>query len=108
MEEMIYTITLADGTVMDNLRLNGNNFVSDAEVTEDDFDGNLSEVTIVNGDHEQVMKNAELIQITHYSDGWYFILREIPADELEKRQMMAYIDYLSAMSGIDLPNEEDE
>lgn len=107
MEELTYTITLDDGTVLSDLRMNGNNYISETEVTEDDFDGNLLEVTISDGENEEVLHNVELIQITHYSDGWYFILRETPADILEKQQMMAYIDYLSAMTGIDLPNEED-
>ena len=28
MDDKIYKITLADGTVIDNLKLNGNNFIS--------------------------------------------------------------------------------
>ena len=41
-----YTITLNDGTKIENLRLNGNNFISAAPVTKNMFDGNCSEVTI--------------------------------------------------------------
>ena len=103
MEEKIYTITLADGTEISNLRMNGNNFVSETEVTEDMFDGNLSEVTISDGESEQVLTPAELIQIAHYGDlGWYFIIREVPADILEKQQMQANIDYIAMMMDIDL------
>ena len=32
MDEKIYKITLADGTEIRNLRLNGNNFISDTPV----------------------------------------------------------------------------
>lgn len=103
MEEMIYTITLADGTVLNNLRLNGNNFVSETEVTEDMFAGKLKRVVISDGENEQVLNYAELIQIAHYGDnGWYFILREIPADVLEKARFEATLDYIAMMAGIDL------
>ena len=103
MEELIYTITLADGTVIENLRMSGNNYISETEITEDMFDGNLSEVVISDGESETVMHNAELIQIADYGDlGWYFILREIPAEELEKQQVQANIDYLAMMLDIEL------
>ncbi len=102
MEEMIYTITLADGTELANLHMNGNNFVSQTEVTEDMFDENLSEITINDGHEDHVMENMELIQVAHYTDGWYFILREIPADVLERRQIQSDIDYIAMMADIDL------
>ena len=41
MEEM-YTITLSDGSTIEHLRLNGNNFISRIEVTEEDFEGKLA------------------------------------------------------------------
>ena len=100
MEELIYTITLADGTEIKNLRLNGNNFVSETEVTEDMFDGKLSEVTIESAEGKETLHNAELIQIADYGDrGWYFILREIPATEIAARQLRADVDYLLIMEG---------
>lgn len=34
MDDKIYKITLSDGTVLDNLRLNGNNFISSSEIDE--------------------------------------------------------------------------
>lgn len=40
----MYTITLADGTKLENLTLNGNTFESDTDYTEDTFNGKLSEV----------------------------------------------------------------
>lgn len=102
MEELIYTITLSDGTVLSNLRLNGNNYVSQDEVTDETFERNLSHVIISDGETEQIMENAELIQIAHYSDGWYFILRETPEEVLEKRQLQADVDYIAAMTGVEL------
>ena len=82
MEEQIYSITLSDGTVLSDLRLNGNNYVSQTEVTEAMFAGKLDTVTITDGETTEVLHDAELVQIAHYTDGWYFILREIPPERL--------------------------
>ena len=76
-------------------------------MTEDMFEDNLMNVTISDGEHEETMSNAELIRIAHYSDGWYFILREIPADVQEKRDILASIAELEdAMCEADAANEE--
>lgn len=82
-----YMITLSDGTVLSDLTLNGNNFVSQSEVTEAMFAGKLDTVTITDGENTEVLHDAELVQIAHYdfTPGWYFILREIP--EAERMQM---------------------
>ena len=85
MENNIYTITLSDGTVLSDLALNGNNFVSETKVIEAMFAGKLDTVTITDGETTEVLHNVELIQIAHYADGWYFIMREIP--EEQRRQM---------------------
>ena len=60
----MYTITLSDGTQLKKLALNGNNFISSTEVTEETFEGKLARVTINDGENEEVLKDAQLIQIT--------------------------------------------
>lgn len=97
MEKVTYTVTLADGTAIENLTLNcgANTFHSAAEINEKMFDGKLSEVHITasNGDmtecaYPDTLHDAELVQImqpTDTQDGtWQFILREIPEDEVAK------------------------
>ena len=110
-----FSITLADGTSISGLELNGNNFVSKQEVTEDTFKGKLGHV-VITGDAEADEAgligehyNMELVQIKHYTkkvhgvdDGYYFVLRDIPAGELEKLQDRADIDYLAMMTGVTL------
>ena len=51
-KERTWTVTLADGTAIENLTLNNgaNTFHSPAEITEDTFDGKLSEVHIAASD----------------------------------------------------------
>lgn len=45
----MYTITLSSGKKLENLELNGNNFISASPVDSALFDGGLSEVTITDG-----------------------------------------------------------
>lgn len=99
--ERIYTITLADGTVISDLRLNGNNFISQEPITESMFDGNLSDVVINDGEHDEVHSNMELIQITKMGSEYWFILADIPKERLEKEQMRADIDYIAMMTDVE-------
>ena len=94
------------------MELNGNNFVSETEVTAETFKGKLGRV-IIEGDAEAdeagligTHEHMELVQVAHYTqathglaDGWYFALRNIPADEQEKRQLRADVDYALMLGG---------
>lgn len=90
-----------------------NTFHSPTEITEDTFDGKMSEVHIAASDgdmtecaYPDTLHDAELVQImqpTDTLDGqWAFILREIPADELLRAKIQAQIDYLAMSSDVDL------
>lgn len=76
-------MTLADGTVIDNLVLNGNNYISKEELTEDMFDGNLSVVTVEDEGATQTLNNAELYYLRQYEDEWWFVLRELTEAEVK-------------------------
>lgn len=108
--EKTWKITLADGTQLENLRLNGNNFISDTKITADTFSGNLSKVVIegIEDGKETIQEyeHMELVQIVHYKDGYYFVLRELSQDELDKIKTQADIEYLAMMSDIDLEEGE--
>lgn len=108
--EKPWKITLSDGTTIENLGLNGNNFVSETEITADMFTDKLSKVTIEgkeNGqDVKQEYEHMELVQIVKYDDGYYFVLRELSQDELSKIKIQADIEYIAMMADIDM--EEDE
>ena len=85
-----YTVTLADGTVLAGLRLNGNNLVSDAPLSEVDFEGRLARVTVECSDgSRETVENAELVQVKRYGDEWWFILREPTEEQLYRRALDA-------------------
>lgn len=103
----MYRIILSDGLTIDNLTMNGNNFVSATEVTEEMFEGKLSPVTIINLDtnFQEVHEHMDLVQIdkADYTQGnWYFILRDLTEEELWRAYVMGNIDYLAMMTDVDL------
>ena len=115
MAEAIYTLKFSDGSQMTGLKLNGNNFVSAVEVSARDFRGKLSGVEIagtgegVDGSICGLHEHMELVQVAHYTqvehglpDGWYFVLRDIPAEEYEALQNRSDIDYIAMMTGVTL------
>lgn len=104
--EKSWKITLSDGTTIENLRLNGNNFVSETEIKKEMFDGKLLKV-IIEGieDGKKVVneyKNMELVQIVHYEDGYYFVLRELSQEEINMAKIQGNIEYLAMMTDVDL------
>lgn len=102
MDEKTYTITLSDGTVIENLRLNGNNFVSDTEIIADIFTDNCSPVTINDGEVDDIHENMDLVQVTSVGDDWWFVLRDLTAEELSKIKIQSDIEYIAMMTGIEM------
>ena len=57
----MYKITLHDGTVLDELELNGNNFISEKVIDDSVFNGNLDTVTITDGEKTEVFTDMKLL-----------------------------------------------
>ena len=94
----MYTITLHDGTEIKNLSLNGNNFISDTPLEESLFAGNLQTVHISGPDMDETHENMELVGIRQDGGKYWFVLRELSAQELIEQKMLAYIAALTAAS----------
>lgn len=102
MDEKIYTITLEDGTIIDNLGLNGNNFISKTEIIPEIFERNLGVVYINDGEINEEHKNMDLVQITRMGEEWWFILRDIPENEIENAKLRADVDFLAMMTDVEI------
>lgn len=102
--EKSWKITLSDGTQLKDLKLSGNNYISKTKISEDDFKGKLSKVIIENEtDKISVeLEHVELVQIVHYEDGYYFVLRQLSQDEIDKQKMQGDIEYLAMMTNTDM------
>ena len=95
-------LILADGTELKGFKRNGNNYVSQTEVDVSVFEDNLSTLTIVDGDTQMVMRNAELIQQVQYTDGWYLCFREKTEQEMRYAELMGKLEYMAMMTGVDM------
>ena len=72
----MYTITLSDSTVIGNLELNGNNFISDVIISDVMFQNNLGTVRIHDGEKEEIHSDMELVANRVVNDKSWFILAE--------------------------------
>ena len=102
MDEKIYTITLEDGTQIEHLRMNGNNFISQEQINPEIFDGNLGEVTINDGENDEVHENMGLVQVTQMGDEYWFVLRDVPASEIANEKLRSDLDYLAMMADVEI------
>ena len=69
----MYKITLADGTALENLVLNGNNYVASTAVDDAIFKDNMTIVTITNlddGTAEQIEDGVLLSNIVRDGKSW--------------------------------------
>lgn len=102
MNEKIYKITLSDGTVIENLTLNGDNFVSKVDIDSAVFEGNCSPVIIESDDCVDIHNNMELIQVTHVGTEVWIALRDLSEEEMAKIKMQSDIEYIAMMTGVEL------
>lgn len=104
MDENIYTVILSDDTRLENIHLleTGQYYTSE-DLDESLFSlDNLSIVTIELGDLQETL--YEQICDVFYKDGGntYFQLRELNELERIKLEYQSKLDYLAAMTGVDL------
>ena len=100
----MFTITLSDGSQLEGLALNGNNFISKNEVAETTFAGKLAKVTI-DGDADEDEAgvigehiNMVLVQVKKYGDEYWFVLRDMTAQELRDLKTDARLSYLEMIT----------
>ena len=98
-------MTLTDGTVINNLELNGTNYVSQEEIDENIFEGNLKEVIVEDGESEYVLRNCELEYVRQYGDEWWFVLRELSDAEVKAMATDAQVLYTALVTDTLLEEE---
>lgn len=83
----MYTITLANGTKLENLELNGNNYISETVIEDSAFEGNLDTVKISDGSTTETFTDMRLMSnIVHDNCSW-FVLGEKSAQQKAMEQM---------------------
>ena len=97
-----YSIKLANGLVLKNLTLNGNNYISKEEVKASIFSRNCSPVIINDGIMDEVHEHMELIHINFVNGEYWIALRDISESELTIKKKRADIDYIAMMTDVDI------
>ena len=97
----MYTIKLYDGTVLDNLTLNGNNFISNTIISDSIFENNLKTVEISDGENTQIYNDMVLVANRVIDGKSWFILAEKTPEQKEKEALEAMItDLQLALVGL--------
>lgn len=84
----MWKMILSNGTELAGFQRNGNNYFREDKVDEAALAGNLSTLTLTDGEETIVLRNAELVQQIHYEnvpgldDGWYLCFREKTPQEV--------------------------
>ena len=87
----MYKITLADGTILNNLLVNGNNFISDTRVDASIFENNLRAVHITGPNVDETFENLELAGIREDGGKCWIVLRQLSDSEIRERSTQADI-----------------
>jgi hypothetical protein len=76
----MYSVKLNDGTIIDNLELNGNNFIPEA-LDKTIFENNLGKVTIMDSDGNEEELFNQKVQFAKIGDTETFILLDKTKEE---------------------------
>ena len=85
----MYKITLHDGTVLDDLELNGNNFISEKVLNDSVFSGNLDTVTISNGETSETYTDMKLMSNRVDGGKSWFVLGEKTEQEKTMERLVS-------------------
>ena len=88
----MYQITLHDGTVLDELELNGNNFISEKVIDDSVFSGNLDTVTISNGETTETYTDMKLMSNRVDGGKSWFVLGEKTAQEKAMERLVSALN----------------
>ena len=102
MDDKLYSITLADGTVLNDLRPNGTNYISANPIDAAIFEYNCSPLTISDGEFVDIHAHAELIHVLHIGEEYWIAFRDISKAELDLIRIKSDIEYLAMMSDVEL------
>lgn len=82
----MYTITLADGRKLENLELNGNNYIAEGVIEDSVFTDNLSTVTISDGETTETFE--DMVLLSNRVDGgrsWIVLGEKTPQEKAMER-----------------------
>lgn len=102
----MYTITLADGTKLENLELNGNNYIAEGVIEDSVFEGNLDTVTITDGETTETFTDMRLMSNIVRDERSWFVLGEKSAQQKKEEAMAKQMAEMQKAMSVLLTGEE--
>lgn len=99
----MYKITLANGTTIENLVLNGNNFIAQAAVDDAVFEGNMASVTITNLEDEsteQIEDGVLLSNIVRDGKSWLVLGQKSAEQKAQEAIDASFTDLQLALAEV--------
>lgn len=99
----MYKITLADGTTLENLVLNGNNYISPTVVDDAVFADNMATVTITDmesGSTEQIEDGTLLSNIVRDGKSWLVLRTKSPEQKAQETIDASFTDLQLALAEV--------
>jgi len=101
----MYTIKLYDGTVLENLELNGNNFISNTIIPDSAFENNLKTVEVFDGENTQILTDQFLAaNRVENNQTWFVLIDKTPEmkreEEMTDLQLVLVELYESLLGGV--------
>lgn len=101
----MYTITLANGTKLENLELNGNNYIASEAVEDSVFEGNMDTVIISDGTNEETFHDMRLMSnIVRQGRSW-IVIGERPKNSADIESLQNQVNELTAALNALLGNQ---
>lgn len=95
----MYSIRLNDGTVISNLKLNGNNFIPELTINKTIFENNLEKVIITDDDGNEEERSNQKVQFAKIGDAETFILLDKTKEE-ELIELLADLTEVVLLGGM--------
>ena len=99
----MYTIKLYDGTVLENLELNGNNFISDTIIPDTVFENNLKLIEISDGETTQTLTDQFLAaNRVENNQTWFVLIDKTPETKREEEMadlQLALVELYESLLG---------
>lgn len=103
----MYTITLNNGTKLENLELNGNNYIAEGVIEDSVFQDNLASVTITDGKTTETY--TDMVLISNRVDGgrsWFILGVKSEKEKLEEATARRIAELEQAMTVLLTGKEE--
>lgn len=84
----MYTITLSNGTKLENLELNGNNYISEQIIEDSVFEGSLDTVEISDGETTETFTDMRLMSNRVDNGKSWFVLGEKTAQQKKEEALL--------------------